>query len=315
MKIIDATIKDCYSIEINNIANNFNGATIFFAESNKDLWRLEHNFSFFCDIKTIVFPEWDCDFYDKCSPSRHILTERIKVLYAILKNKDDIVILTTPKAIMPLTIPVDILKKLVFSLQVGQKTDIDIISLTLTELGYMRTNNAQNYGDYAIRGDIIDIANIDHETGHRIDIFGDTVDKIKQFNLLSQTSTGVNASNLTILPIDEVIINKQTLATFTKNATQTNAMHLSIIDGIKIMNYIHYLPFFYEKPSNFFDYIKIPMQQIATNTSLALFTILKNEIDINYQHSQNDNYNKYCYPSSLQAFCINLCSSFHVGND
>ena len=33
MKIIDATIKDCYPIEINNIANNFNGATIFFAES------------------------------------------------------------------------------------------------------------------------------------------------------------------------------------------------------------------------------------------------------------------------------------------
>jgi transcription-repair coupling factor (superfamily II helicase) len=192
---------------------------------------------------------------------------------------------------------------MVFSLQIGQKTDIDIISLTLTELGYTRTNNAQNYGDYAVRGDIIDIANVDHETGYRIDIFGDTIEKIKQFSLSSQVSDSAVLKNIQILPTDEVIMNEQTIKTFiNKTKNTTNLMHLSIIDGIKIMNYIHYLPYFYEKPSTFFNYIKTPFQTIATTNSFSLFTILQNEININYQHSQNDNYNKYSYPEPKISF-------------
>ncbi len=297
MKQYETKIKDAYPIEINNIATDFKGITIVLLENNKELHKVEHNLPFFSNIKIIVFPEWDCDFYDKTSPSRHILTSRINGLYNILQNTDKAIILTTPKAIAPKTIPVSILKNNSFKLEIKQKIDIETISMILTELGYYRVNNAQNYGDYAIRGDIIDIANFDHEFGYRIDTNEDKIDKIKQFSLHSQISENVSVKQINILPTDEVIMNSETIANFTNNTKNTkNLMHLSIIDGIKTMNYIHYLPFFYEKPSSFFDYIKLQFQIIADTDTQSLLYQTNGIIDLLYQNRLSDSYTTYDYP-------------------
>lgn len=300
---LESVVRDARSIELAKIAENFDFITVFYAESNKELWSIAYNFSFFSNIKTIVYPEWDCDFYDNNSPSRHILTARINALYKILQNKNKAVVLTTPKAIVPLTIPVEVLIKSAFSLKTEQSTDIDILSRMLTDLGYIRVDNALSYGDYAIRGDIIDIANIDNEIGHRIDIFGDKIEKIKHFSLASQISTGKIFDFIDILPVDEVIMSSQTLEVF-KNKTNDNknSNYQSIINGVKIMNYVHYLPFFYKKPASFFDFFNTKYQIVNTNQSHATMANIANEIEISYARTLKDVHGKYCYPEPCITF-------------
>ena len=55
-------------------------------------------------------------------------------------------------------------------------------------LGYERRDLVENAGEYSIRGGIIDIG-ITKETGIRIELWGDEVDSIREFNIMSQRST------------------------------------------------------------------------------------------------------------------------------
>ncbi len=301
---IKTLIKDIYSLELSEIAKNFLGSSIFYCESNKELEKIAYNLPFFTNIKTIIYPEWDCDFYDSNSASKHVLTQRIKALYQIMQNYNQAIILTTPKAVTPLTIPFKLFEKLIFCLKNGQITDIDIISQSLTDLGFNRVNNAVTYGDYAIRGDIVDIANIDSEIGYRLDIFGNIIEKIKYFDLSSQSSTPEIINSVDILPIDEIIINTQTLLTFAKNTSNSeNINHKALCEGIKTMNYMHYLPFFYDRPSSFFDFFKTKYQIIISDQSESELLNLNKIIQTKYNHSLKNN--KYSYPKPSEFFTFN----------
>ena len=63
--------------------------------------------------------------------------------------------------------------------------DIDFLSLTqnLVSLGYTRSYEVESKGSFALRGDILDIFPINEENPVRIDFFGDTVEKIKPYDL------------------------------------------------------------------------------------------------------------------------------------
>ena len=63
--------------------------------------------------------------------------------------------------------------------------DLDFMSLPqwLFSLGYTRSYEVESKGSFALRGDILDIFPINEENPVRIDFFGDTVEKIKPYDL------------------------------------------------------------------------------------------------------------------------------------
>ncbi len=65
--------------------------------------------------------------------------------------------------------------------------DYDFLSLPtkLVEMGYTRTFEVESKGSFAIRGDILDIYPVQTETPVRIDFFGDTVEKIKPYDIVT----------------------------------------------------------------------------------------------------------------------------------
>ncbi|MBE5740419.1 MAG: transcription-repair coupling factor [Clostridiales bacterium] len=77
--------------------------------------------------------------------------------------------------------------------------DFDYLSLPqkLTQMGYTRAFEVETKGVFAVRGDILDIYPINMENPVRVDFFGDTVEKIKPYDVI----TGERLSG-----IDEVSI-------------------------------------------------------------------------------------------------------------
>ncbi len=75
-------------------------------------------------------------------------------------------------------------KKLpVLTLSEGEEFPFEQLPKRLTEMGYIRAFEVENAGVFALRGDILDIFPVGAENPVRIDFFGDTVERIKPYDL------------------------------------------------------------------------------------------------------------------------------------
>ncbi len=75
-------------------------------------------------------------------------------------------------------------KKLpVLCLKEGEDFDFEKLPSKLVEMGYTRAFEVESKGAFALRGDILDIYPINLQNPVRIDFFGDTVEKIKPYDL------------------------------------------------------------------------------------------------------------------------------------
>ncbi len=71
------------------------------------------------------------------------------------------------------------------SLREGQEADFSALASDLVSLGYTRTAAVESKGQFALRGDILDIFPVGSQNPVRVDFFGDEVEKIKPYNFLT----------------------------------------------------------------------------------------------------------------------------------
>merc|ERR1712138_269266 len=96
-------------------------------------------------------------------------------------------------------------------LKIGDEINLSKLSTRLSESGYIKTNNIDQEGTWTRRGDIIDIYPVSSELPIRLELFGDQLEKIKEFDPISQKSLD-KIDNVCITPkgFDPLIINKLT---------------------------------------------------------------------------------------------------------
>ena len=145
----------------------------------KDLTYFEENVEF--------FPKREILTYDYLVENKDNLYNRINVLNNII-NKKSKVIVTTIEAVMQPMIPKSVLYKNLLKLKVGQEFSLEKLKEILVLLGYERYDSIEGKGQFGIRGGIVDIA-INSKDGVRIEFWGDEIDSIRKFNILTQRST------------------------------------------------------------------------------------------------------------------------------
>ncbi len=86
----------------------------------------------------------------------------------------------------------------------GEDFDFSTLAQTLVEMGYVRSFEVETRGVFALRGDILDIYPV-NSTPVRIDFFGDTVEKIKPYDMLTgERLAGVK--EVTVLAATDVLV-------------------------------------------------------------------------------------------------------------
>ena len=89
----------------------------------------------------------------------------------------------------------------------GEDFDFSALPKILTEMGYVRGFEVESRGVFALRGDILDIYPISGNPV-RIDFFGDTVEKIKPYDILTgERLTGVK--EITVLAATDVFVEEE----------------------------------------------------------------------------------------------------------
>ena len=133
--------------------------------------------------QTDTFIEKDASINDEIDKLRHSAT-------SALFERRDVIIVASVSCIYGLGNP-DEYKKLTISLRVGMEKDRDEIIKRLIEIQYERNDIDFSRGTFRVRGDSLDIIPVsssDH--GIRIEFFGDEIERIREFDVLTGTIIG-----------------------------------------------------------------------------------------------------------------------------
>ena len=206
-----------------------------------------------------IFPKKEIVTYDYIAESKDLPYERIQVLNNIHNNKVDILIITI-ETIMQNMIPKNVLYKNDIKLKVGDTINTDYLKQKLVDLGFERKELIDGRGQFSIRGGIVDIS-VSEKYGVRIELWGDDIDSIRKFDIVSQRSVEmlddiqINPSHEYILEygIDEVI--KKIEQNNYTNKTNLKEDLEVIRSGDYISKIDKYYNSFYSKKSNILEYL------------------------------------------------------------
>ncbi len=176
--------------------------------SDRRAKELRDEFTFY-DRNTTVFPAKDALFYQADLRGREIEIERIKCLRRILEGRPATVV-TTFAALMTPQIPLRVLQENVIRITKHEETPLDELKMMLISMGYEKNAKVDGPGQFAVRGDIIDIFDLTEENPYRIELFGDEVESIRSFDIFSQRSIE-QLENVRIFPATEMILTENRL--------------------------------------------------------------------------------------------------------
>ncbi len=223
--------------------------------------RIKKDFNFFDDY-VATFPKRDVISFDYIAESKDVLHDRISTLNAIVDGKAPIII-TTVEAVMQKMISKESLYKNLMTLKVGNEISLDVLKSKLVLLGYERYELIEGKGQFSIRGGIIDIAT-SKESGIRIELWGDEIDSIRNFDINTQRSTE-NLKEVTIYPSYEFLlenndiekicerINSKDYSNNVKDKVEDDIAQIK--DGDFLTKIDKYFNSFYENYNTLLDYL------------------------------------------------------------
>lgn len=220
------------------------------------------------DIEVIFLPSEQIEYYDIDKESNELDTARAYAIEKILDGKLNIVVTTIDSLLLNMKNKKEFSNK-EFSIKVSESIDIEKIQKELVLLGYQRTENVEGKGQFAIRGGIIDIFTVNNELPYRIELFGDEVDNIRTFDVISQRSIDtVKEVKVSLASTDNITENQKEyiingLKTLVEDETINSDLKLNILKDIeKIENsnlenlFDKYYYFFQDESETLLDYTK-----------------------------------------------------------
>ena len=214
------------------------------------------------NLNFMTIPAWDCAPYEMISPNPRLVSERLASLVKIIdKSEQKVLYLTTLNAAAQYLPPQEIIKDCFLDILIGKQIDDQLLIKTLLEFGYIKSSIVSEPGEFAVRGGIIDIFTSGPDKAVRLDIFGDTIDKLRTFDVSSQLSIK-NVKKIQLLPISEIVINDETIKNFRSNFRNKfgvfgsqNELYTGISEKRRVQGIEQWLPLFYVNLESLFDYL------------------------------------------------------------
>ncbi|HJD56045.1 MAG TPA: transcription-repair coupling factor [Rickettsia endosymbiont of Pyrocoelia pectoralis] len=242
--------------------------------------------SSFMECAAHYFPSYDTIAYDHTSPSPTILSQRAETLTKLATNNGNKLLITHAANLVNKLPPRDFFAKYFLKLTPKTKLSAEELAKFLVENGFTRNASSVDVGDFAVRGEIVDLI-LPGPAAYRINFSWDYVESIKHFDIDTQISTK-SCEELVISPANEIVLNSHTISNFKDNYLRnfgvnhtSNPLYEAIISGRKFAGYEQLLPLFYDSYSNLINYLKDP---------IIIFDNLSKQAISEFEHSYNDFY-------------------------
>jgi len=143
------------------------------------------------------------------------------------------------------------------TLRTGETIGWDALVRRLHDLGYERADVVSSVGEYAVRGGILDLFAATADAATRIEFFGDQIESIRPFDLVSQRSDDAIAQ-LEVAPWNEIPRDERTrgrlLERFEGPPRAREALRTHLESGADIP--ASWLPLAYDEHATLLDYLR-----------------------------------------------------------
>ena len=222
--------------------------------------KLVEDLEYFTD-KVVFFPKKEIVTYDYVAESKDLPYERIEALNKIQGMKTGIIV-TTIEATMQKIMSKKALYKNVLKFKIQDEYNLEDVKRKLLDLGYTRCDLIEGRGQFSVRGGIVDIS-LTEKNGVRIEFWGDEIDSIRYFNIVSQRSTE-EIKEITINPAHEYLLEKplETVIEKIRSTVYNEEVQEQVEQDIEIIkngDYISkvdkYFNAFYEQQETILDFL------------------------------------------------------------
>lgn len=151
---------------------------------------------------TDTYIEKDSDINDEIEKLRHSAT-------AALSERKDVIIVASVSCIYGLGSPIDY-ENQVLSLRPGMVKERNDILRKLVDIQYTRNDMGFVRGSFRVRGDIVDIYPVGSEQAVRVELFGDEIENIKEFNPVTGEIIGIR-NHISIFPASHYVTSRENM--------------------------------------------------------------------------------------------------------
>lgn len=154
------------------------------------------------------FTERNEIFLEKYKPDNKSVKDRMRCLEALFTDKfqnKTPIICTSIQSLSTKTLSKDNFENLSINLQIGNKINQKDFIDSLIKAGYKNSSIVESVGQFAKRGDIVDLFCLSEQNPVRIDFFYDEIESIKIFETSTQKSYK-NIKKIFISPVQETFI-------------------------------------------------------------------------------------------------------------
>ncbi len=244
------------------IACKANGRTVFITTDDAAMSATVESARYFQpDLEILEFPAWDCLPYDRASPALYTTSQRLAALSALSKpaTRPQLVV-TTVNAVIQRVLEPSRMQELVSRLAPGTVIEQEKLIAFLYANGFVRVDTVADSGEFAARGGIIDLFPPGANLPLRLDLFGDEIETLREFDPIDQRTVG-SVESFELLPVSEFLLNEESITRFRTRyrelfgAVSTgDSLYQSISDGRRLSGMEHWLPLLEERLVPFFDY-------------------------------------------------------------
>ena len=170
--------------------------------SLSDLLGSEYVYNFFTDDSPIA------EFLFSSKEKRQTRVDSLSFL--LNKKQSGILVANFAAAKIHLPSPKNY-QETVSEVRLQDEIQVDSFVKKLLATGYKKVSRVLAQGEFSLRGDILDIYEINAELPYRLEFFGDEVDGIRTFDVETQRSLE-NLETVTIYPASDIILTEEDFA-------------------------------------------------------------------------------------------------------
>lgn len=239
------------------------GDLLFVTTDDAKMDRAAQAVSFFYpELDVVQLPAWDCLPYDRVSPHQEVIAARIDALTRMMEKRTaPRLVLTTVSAFLQKVPPRKSFEGTVFKASKGDEVKRDDLTGFLEQNGYQRSETVMEAGEYAARGDIVDVFPPGMELPIRLDLEWDEVAAIRSFDPLSQRTVD-QLDEFALKPVSEVVVNDESISRFRTQfrklfggKASKDPLYEAVSEGRRPIGVEHWLPLFHETMETVFDYL------------------------------------------------------------
>lgn len=160
------------------------------------------------EARIYVWEEHELMPYDEAEAAWDLRAQRLEVLAHI--HEPGTIIIAPVQGLLEGLVELDSHINSELSINMSSRIDIEEFSEHLVTLGYERVPMVETFGQFSVRGGIIDVAPFNQDDPIRIELFDDEVDSIRIFELDTQKSLE-NIQETVIGPAREIIYDPERL--------------------------------------------------------------------------------------------------------